>query len=87
MPRPIRMYQNKSSHERLLYNAMYSIKELSMILGIKEKSLRNRIQSSDIVNDDHVKPIGNYNFHSSPWALYESKTDEMSGQYLRRPLL
>ena len=49
MPRSLRFYRNQSSHDRLVYDAMYTLRELSIILDIKEKSLSNRIGCIDEV--------------------------------------
>ncbi len=90
MPRPIRMYQNKSSHERLLHDAMYSIKELSMILEIPRSTLSNRLSFSDVLTDNHVKPTKEWaspSKRTSPWPQLESKADMISNEHLRKPLL
>lgn len=86
MPRSLKSYRNQSSHDRLVYDAMYTLRELSMILGINEKSLRNRIKSSSVIRDEHVRPIGPHT-KASPWRHFETKADEISSKYLRRSLL
>jgi hypothetical protein len=86
MPRSLRFYRNQSSHDRLVYDAMYTLRELSMILDIKEKSLSNRINSTTVIRDKHVRPVRPRS-KSSPWKQFETKADELSNKFLRRSLI
>jgi len=86
MPRSLRFYRNQSSHDRLVYDAMYTLRELSMILDIKEKSLSNRIKSNTVIRDEHVRPSKSRS-KASPWNQFETKADELSSKFLRRPLI
>jgi len=86
MPRSLRFYRNQSSHDRLVYDAMYTLRELSMILDIKEKSLSNRISSNTVIRDEHVRPV-RFRSKSSPWKQFETKAHELSSKFLRRSLI
>lgn len=92
MSKPIKMYRNQTSHERLIYNAMYSLTELSIILGINRSTLSNRLQCVQVLQDRHIRPLdktqsSNHRHETHLYDRLETAADKLSQEFLRRPLI
>jgi len=83
MSQQIRMYTNKTTHERLVIGAQYSMKQLSMITKIAHGTLHNRFGYADVVTDADLR----IPHRATIWPLLETKSDKLSASWLNKGLV
>ena len=83
MPQKIRMYTNKTTHERLVIGAQYGMKQLSLITKIAHGTLHNHFGYADVVTDADLR----IPHRAAIWPLLETKGDKLSASWLNRGLV
>ena len=75
---------NKSTHDRLVPDAEYSINQLSMITGLSKPTVYSRCKKKGTIEDsDLADTVRKY---PSPWPALH-KDEVLSASYLCKPII
>ena len=92
---PVRQVVNRSTHERMISGAEYSLKAISIITGIHHNTLHGRLRGKDELTDHELRAIDVAKCNPerrrregvpSTIKRLETKADELSSKFLRGKL-
>ena len=84
-------YIFEGSHERLVTGATYTLKEISLIIGVNDKTMHSRMKGKFILTDKDVRPKqemfgGNNSGREGLYDRLEKPDMKLSDKWLRMKL-
>jgi hypothetical protein len=81
-------YIFEGSHERLVTGATYTLKEISLIIGVNDKTMHSRMKQKCVLTDKEVRPTtepsGGWNFsRTGEYNRLETTDMQLSDKWLR----
>ena len=91
----IRQIVNRSTHERMISGAEYSLKAISIITGIHFNTLHGRLVGKDAFTNHEIRAVDASQMSpekrrkaglGSTWPEFETKAEAYSAKFLRGKL-
>ena len=79
----VKTYINKSTHELLVPNALYTLRPVQLITGLANTTLHNRFGYAESFGDHEIRSPD----RAFVWPLMETKGDKLSASWLNRSLV
>lgn len=78
-----RTYINRSSHERMIHGATYSLVEIALITDMAKTTLHNRFGFAESFSDHEIRSPD----RAFVWPLMETAGAKLSAEWLNRSLV
>jgi|TARA_B110000908_G_scaffold115515_1_gene135457 hypothetical protein len=84
-------YVFEGNHEKLVTGATYTLKEISLIIGVNDKTMHSRMKQKCVLTDKEVKPTqtpfgGNNSGREGLYDRCEKPDMKLSDKWLRMKL-
>ncbi len=88
----IRQIVNRSTHERMISGAEYSLKAISIITGLNANTLNGRLIGKDAFTDHEIRVASSSSMSpekrrkrgvGSSWPEFQTKSEAYSAKFLR----